>query len=95
MLAGNPLTETPVRLTSCGKTAKLSAVCQRPCPPPGGERMASANAMKREVAGWRSARFGADRANTGVSGVGRVRAIREISELDELFQTPVSIDSTP
>jgi hypothetical protein len=57
--------------------------------------MAYANAVKRELAGWRSARFGADRANAGVSGVGCVRAIWEISELDELLQMPASIDGTP
>lgn len=57
--------------------------------------MAYANAVKREVAGWRSARFGADRANADASGVGRVRPIREISEPEELLQAPASIDGTP
>jgi hypothetical protein len=55
----------------------------------------SANAVMGEVAGWPSARFGADRADAGVSGVGCVRAIWEMSELDELLQTPEPIDGTP
>lgn len=55
----------------------------------------SANAVVDEVAGWPSARFGANRADVGVSGVGRVRAIREMSELDELLQTPEPIDASP